>query len=121
MITPLEFFGGAVEVSTGVNLTLDMSVRFWRVKATVGSLTISLPPRTTPGIPFGTPVLIIANAGTNSFILRDFEVSAENVNVTMAGSSATPKANIVSFYQHPNGPRWFYQPVAGSLLLYTSY
>ena len=121
MITPLEFFGGAVEVSTGVNYTMDMRARFWRIKATAGSLTISLPPITTPGIPYGVPVFIIANAGTNSFTLRDFETSAENVNVVMAGSSGTPKANIVSFYLHNQGPRWFYQPLAASLLLYTSY
>ena len=126
MITPLEFFGGAIEVTTSSAITLDMRARIWRIKTSTASLTMRLPPITTLGLPIGGPVFIVINAGKSengnvAFSLRDTENASPAVSLAVSTGGVGARANVVCSILISGVLSWAYQPIAGSQFDYTTY
>lgn len=126
MITPLEFFGGATEVTTSSAITLDMRFRIWRIKTSTASLVMRLPPIGTLGLPIGGIVFIVINAGRSedsnvAFSLRDTENASPAVSLAVSTGGAGARANVVGSVLVSGILQWAYQPIAGSQFNYTTY
>jgi hypothetical protein len=109
VITPLEFFGSAIELTLAVDTSpLNLRWRFWRIRATATGLTFRWPNRLLPGLPMGGPVFIVANFGPagDTTTYKTFNVR-DDENLDVATPVINGKAVLVSTYIDSNGRvRW---------------
>lgn len=115
-VSPLEFFGGATNITISADTPLHMRYRFWRVTNTgASSVEVTFPPTSTLGLLIGAPSFIIANVGSVAFNYRDFE------DVLPVLSLPAGKAIMMSTYLlDPFTPQWAVHTVPFAFN-YTSY